>query len=358
MNIVFVNATRRFGGVKAWTLDMARKLKDFGHNVFIFARPGPFLEMAREAGLDARAPYFGLDYNPIGVLGFRRFFRKEHIDVVVLNVGKDMRIAGVAAKLAKIPTVQRIGLPRDMRDTFKVRLTHDVVHPWVLVPCEYIREGLLSEFSFLNPQEIHVILTGKDPAKTPPEIVNTPRRLIVTSQLNPDKGHRELFIALSELKSKRFNFHCHILGTGEIEQKLHDLGDSLGLSDRLTWHGFQKDVRSHLSKADIFVLPSKSEGLPNTLLEAMAEGLVPVAGDVGGVSEVQPPKDTPGMPDFIFDPNQGIHGLIRCLETALLAPDEQILAWKKNVWQWFGENFSLDKQARLLEKWLESRTGP
>ncbi|MDY7001186.1 MAG: glycosyltransferase [Thermodesulfobacteriota bacterium] len=358
MNIVFVNATRRFGGVKAWTLDVARKLKDFGHNVFIFARPGPFMEKALEAGLDARAPYFGLDYNPIGILGFFRFFRKEQIDMVVLNVGKDMRIAGVAARLANIPTVQRIGLPRDMRDTLKVRLTHNFVQPWVLVPCEYIKKGLLSEFSFLHPQDIQVILTGKDPAKTPPETVSTPRQMIVTSQLNPDKGHRELFIALSELKSKKLDFHCHILGTGKIEQKLHALGDSLGLSKMLTWHGFQKDVRSHLAKADIFVLPSKSEGLPNTLLEAMAQGLVPVAGNVGGVNEVWPSKDTPGMPDLIFDPKQGIHGLIDCLETALSAPDEQVLAWKKSVWQWFGAHFSLDQQARLLEKWLGGITGP
>jgi len=267
---------------------VARGLADRGHGILIACRPGPFIDKARETGLDALGLSFGPDFNPFRILGFIKIFKARRIDLVVVNVGKDMRTAGIAAKILGIPVVHRVGLAGDMRNTYKVRLLHKWIRPRILVPCEQIKRGLLQELPYLTPEEITVILTGKEPAPAPPATVHSPLRFISTSQLNADKGHTDALEAMAELKKQGYAFEYHIVGTGRIEAELKNLATNLDLDDRVIWHGFQKDVRSYLRKADVFLLPSHCEGLPNTLLEAMAEGLICLARNIGGIKEVWP----------------------------------------------------------------------
>ncbi|NJB66627.1 glycosyltransferase involved in cell wall biosynthesis [Desulfobaculum xiamenense] len=356
MNIVFVNATRRFGGVKAWTLDLASRLNAMGHTTTIFCRRGPFLDKAREAGLDARHFVFGFDYNPLSIWRFMRFFRQNATDVVVVNIGKDLRTAGVAARLAGIPVVHRVGLPGDMRDTPKVRNTHRFIGPRVLVPCEDMRRRLASGMSFLRESEITVIPTGKVPAPEAPSVVRKPRQLAVTSQLNPDKGHADLLQALKILRDKGHAFHLHIAGTGSEERNLKRLAESLGIADCVTWHGFVRDVRRVLRQADIFVLPSTSEGLPNTLLEAMAEGLVPVARRVGGIPEAWP-NDIHPLDSTLLDPAPGPENLVRGLEAVLALDNEYMFDLRTRVWEWFSREHSLDRRAEQFLEFMKEVAG-
>jgi len=329
MNICVVNSTNKWGGVKSWTLDVAHGLADRGHDILIAGRPGPFIDKAREMGLDALGLSFGPDFNPLRIHGFIKLFRTRKIDLVVVNVGKDMRIAGIAAKILGIPVVHRVGLAGDMRNTYKVRLLHKWIRPRILVPCEQIKKGLLQELPYLKPEEITVILTGKEPAPSPPTTVHSPLRFISTSQLNADKGHKDVLEALAELKNKGYAFEYHIVGTGRIEAELKSLTTSLGLDDRVTWHGFQKDVRSFLRKADVFLLPSHREGLPNTLLEAMAEGLVCVARDVGGVSECWPQSKSQFLVVKDSVSQNIFHSLCSILNTSIA----QIIELKKLYWE-------------------------
>lgn len=348
MNVAFVNATRRFGGVKAWTLDAARGLLALGHRPLVAARPGPFLDAARSAGLDARAWDFGMDFGPLGVARFLRLFWEERTDIVVCNVGKDLRLAGVAARLAGLPVVHRVGLPRDMRDSLKVRLTHRFLRPQLLAPCQYIRQDMAAELSFVSESEITVIPTGKQPALAPPDRANTPRMILASSQLNPDKGHADLLQALALLAAQGRDFACRILGAGSAEGELKALAASLGVAERIAWPGFVADVRAELAQADLFALPSRSEGLPNALLEAMAEGLLPVARDVGGVAEVWPP----GLERFLLPYPAGPEALAAALDAALGLDDAALLAARRGVWEHLARHFSLEAQTRALADWL------
>jgi glycosyltransferase involved in cell wall biosynthesis len=349
LNIFFVNSTRRFGGVKAWTLNMGAALKKLGHRVDVFCRKGPFADMADEAGLNTRAVRsFGWDYNPRSIMGFRKIFMEQDADVVICNVGKDLRTAGIGARMAQIPVVLRVGLPGDMKDGLKVRMTHRYISPHVLAPCAFVARGLARELSFMREEDVKVILTGKEPSPAPPEKVNEPRRIITASQLNPDKGHTELLDALADLRSRGLGFTCEILGTGSVEDELKAKTSNLGLEDAVTFAGFSSDVRSRMRTADIFVLPSKSEGLPNALLEALAEGLAPVAGDVGGVGEAWPPA----AQGLLFDRSRGARGMAGALESLITMDDDDFLALRKDVWKWFGRELSLAVQAEKLSSWL------
>jgi glycosyltransferase involved in cell wall biosynthesis len=346
MNLAFVNSTHKWGGVKTWTLEVALGLQESGHKPTIIARKGVFVEKAADLGLNTWAINFGPDFNPITIVKFCQFFKRNKIERVFVNVGKDMRTAGVAAKFLKIPVIHRVGLPGDMKDKWNVRLMHNWVKPKILVPCEFIKKGLLKNLPFLNPEEITVILTGKQPALEPPKKVHRPLQFISTSQLNPDKGHKDVLHAFSKLKKQGYDFHYHIVGTGKIEDELKCLAQSLDLNDKISWHGFQKNVRNFLKKADIFLLPSYSEGLPNTLLEAMAEGLIPIARDVGGVMEIWPFKD-----NFLLFKKK-----LNILQNIITYRDTNLLELKYKVWQFSSCNINTTNTIATLERFIAFNT--
>jgi glycosyltransferase involved in cell wall biosynthesis len=77
-----------------------------------------------------------------------------------------------------------------------------------------------------------------------------------------------------------------IAGDGPDRIDLEDYVKRLGIGAQVNFLGNKSDVRSYLNAADLFVLPSKSEGISNALLEAMSAGLACVATPVGGNFEV------------------------------------------------------------------------
>ena len=351
MRIAFVNSTHRWGGVKTWMLDIAKALAQRGHAVRLFARPGPFPEAWEEAGLFSTTLTFGSDFSPRTIRFFRQAFCTWQPDLLIANVGKDLRTAGIAARSLNIPVIHRVGLPGDMRDKWNVRLMHRILRPAYLVPCAFIQQGLLRELPFLPPSAITAIHTGKTPVPSPPSTCSQPLRISITSQLSREKGHSDLFAALADLK-KECAFFCHILGTGPYEEQLQAEATRLGLQPYCTWHGFQTDVRALLRQSDIFVLPSYREGLPNTLLEAMAEGLIPVVRDVGGVREIWPETLHPLLLPSTSTPTTWA----QTLHTLLHAPTPTLLGYKAASWQACRDNFSLSSQVARLETWLWQQT--
>ncbi|UZP68879.1 glycosyltransferase [Desulfovibrio mangrovi] len=354
MRLAFFNATRKWGGVKTWTLEFAAALTRLGHTVIVLGREGAFIERALGLGLDARAVDFGPDYNPIAIARFMHFFRTERIDAALVNVGRDLRTAGIAAKLSGIPLVQRVGLPEDMKNVWKVRALHNWIRPHYLCPCHFNRNGLLAHLPCIDAADTTVIHSAKIPAKTAPAHVGSPLQLATTSQLNRDKGHEELMRVLARLRDEGHAFHWHVAGTGHEEAALHTLADELRLQEHITWHGWTQNVGAILQQADVFALPSLSEGLPNTLLEAMAAGCIPVARNVGGVAEVWPDS----LKDFLITPgehsNESFHA---SLSSLLTAQADTLLRWKHAAWSQCVQAFSLDTQARKLEAFFTDITG-
>ena len=103
------------------------------------------------------------------------------------------------------------------------------------------------------------------------------------------KGHDVLLDAVAHLRQLGVDSHLSIVGDGRLRDDLRQRAYSLGISDRVTFMGqfsTAEDVRRSLDRADMFVLPSRSEGLPRALIEAMARGLPCIATSVGGVSEL------------------------------------------------------------------------
>lgn len=347
LNIVIANATRGWGGVNTWAVDAALRLQQSGHHINILAREGRFARRAVETGLPVTITEYGMDFHPFRVREFQRLFKRWGTRILIANIAKELRTAGVAARLSGIPVVLRLGLPGDLADRPKVRLVHRLLRPKLLAPCEFVKQGLLRELPFLRPEEIKVILTGKEPAAAPPAppAETRPPRLIVTSQLNPDKGHEDLLQALAELRDRGHAFELRVLGTGRIEFELKRLCASLDLDERVSWLGYRADVLDQLRQCDIFVLPSLSEGLPNSLLEAMSQGLAPVSRRVGGVEEVWPAS----LAGQLFNDRAG---LVRALGELLTRTPAQLLEARRQAWRQCVEVFAIRDKVAELEAWL------
>lgn len=344
MRIGWINTTRKWGGVKTWMLAFAREMRERGHENFAWARPGVFIDRCRLELGHGESLSFGPDFNPLAVARFMREFRRKRIDVLVINVGKDLTTAGVAARLLDIPVVQRIGLPKDIAPKRHVRWTHQWVRPRFLCPCRFIAEGFQQYLSYVRPQDVHVLLNGKTPAAACPP-PGSPRRLVMTSQLNAEKAHATVLEALRDLPE---DFRLNIVGTGNLDTELQERSRAWGLAERVAFSGFRADVEAELAAADVFVLSSRSEGLPNTLLEAMACGLLPVSRDVGGVREIWPPE----LEEFLLPPKAGPAEFRAALRRVLALSDEELQQRKEQARTACRERFNFKKQAQAFEAWL------
>src|SRR5512140_3181321 len=123
-----------------------------------------------------------------------------------------------------------------------------------------------------------------------------PALIAYTGRYEPAKGLPDLLTAAAGLAPSTPRLRIECAGSGDVAG-VREQARSLGIADRVTLHGWiEAQERDRLlARASVFVLPSHAEGLPMSLLEAMAAGCPVVATDVGGV------------PDLIVD---GVNGLL------------------------------------------------
>jgi glycosyltransferase involved in cell wall biosynthesis len=116
--------------------------------------------------------------------------------------------------------------------------------------------------------------------------------LISVGNLSAEKGHQHLLAGISDLTRTRRDVQLLVVGDGPLRQQLELRSRELGLSERVHFLGSRPDVPRLLASADLFVLPSETEGMPAVLIEAGMSGLPSVAFNVGGVAEVLDPGAT------------------------------------------------------------------
>ncbi len=113
------------------------------------------------------------------------------------------------------------------------------------------------------------------------------RLVLSVGRLSSEKGHADLIRAMPEIRKACGSQTTLILvGDGPEEANLATLCNNLGLEGAVRMLGYRRDVGRCYAAADVFVLPSYTEGSPNVLLEAMDAGLPIVATAVGGVGEM------------------------------------------------------------------------
>ena len=121
--------------------------------------------------------------------------------------------------------------------------------------------------------------------------------LISVGELRKLKNHEAIIRAMAKLK--RDDLHYFIAGSGLLRYKLLAAAEELGVRDKVHLLGYCYNVFDYLKCSDIFCFPSTREGLPVSLMEAMAVGLPAVVSDVRGNRDLI----TPEKGGFLYSPN-------------------------------------------------------
>lgn len=168
---------------------------------------------------------------------------------------------------------------------------------------ESVRRALV-EFEGLPRERIDVIYNGCDlAAYDPRRVLREQKRsdlglgkddfvVMQVARLNRLKDQPTALRAMQVLAGHISDARLIFVGDGEDRSALEELTRELQLADRVSFLGSRSDVPALLQAADVFLLSSVSEGIPLTLIEAMASGLPCVATNVGGVPEVATDGET------------------------------------------------------------------
>jgi glycosyltransferase involved in cell wall biosynthesis len=185
----------------------------------------------------------------------------------------------------------------------------------------------------LNENDIDVIPNGIEVPHAQPRCTDFPIRrelgiaeaapvVAVVSRLNPKKGIEFFLEAVAAVRNRLPEARFLIVGGSYFDPKyqpeLERLASDLGLGDRIIFTGERNDIPKLLREVNLSVLPSLSEGLSNSLLEAMAAGLPVVATNVGGNPEVVH-HDRTGLLVPPKDPGALTDAMVRILQSQSLA---------------------------------------
>jgi glycosyltransferase involved in cell wall biosynthesis len=180
----------------------------------------------------------------------------------------------------------------------------------------------------------------------------TPLALLVGSLEQLYKGPDVLLLAAARCREMQIPIKIVLVGDGKYAPMLQEQAASLNLRDQIEFRGALPSgsgVRAALDEADLFVLPSRTEGMPRALIEAMARGLPCVASAVGGIPELLPEEDMVPPGDF--------GALARKLATVLSNPERMDAMAARNLRRAREYHFSaLQKRREEFYQFVRLRT--
>lgn len=175
--------------------------------------------------------------------------------------------------------------------------------------------------------------------------------LVSVGRLVPLKGQRELILAMVQLVKVFPAVRLYLVGGGELEKELKQLVENEKLADCVEFTGAVDDVTAYLAKADIFLSSSQSEGMPVSVLEAMAWRLPVIASDIPGHRSVVSPGET----GFLYEAGCIDKLVIRIVEVAENRELASAVAGRARsmVSQQYSSRLVEQRHARLYQSLLE-----
>lgn len=281
MNIVFVNSTKSWGGIKTWMLELGQFLVQRGHQVsLVCRRKDALIAECEKRRLPCVPIHFGLDFSPATIAWFYHFFRTQQTVAVMTNVSKDLRTAGVAARLRGMAHINRLGNTRDIKNTLKSRLTYNALVDRVFVPSY----NLLTHFSgygFLHNKlrMFHNAITPLPFKLRQNQVV----KFAVVAKLSQRKQVDKVLQAFHHLQD--LPWELHIGGFGPEFDALQVLKETLNLTSRVHFAG-RVDPYEFLQDKDVGILYSHYEAFGYAILEYLNMSCAVIASNVGGIPEI------------------------------------------------------------------------
>ena len=309
------------GGAEVHVISLSEKLRERGHQVTVICPRGrPLVAELAARGLPVHTPRTTGKFDPAMLLRLVHWLRRDHTHVIHTHLSTASLLGSMAARIAGVPSLATVhGL--------NTRTCYNYAHSIIAVS-NAVRQHLVGQG--MPQQRITVIHNGvdlrafsrasdRDQVRGLWHLPPDARVLVTVGRLAPTKGHADLIQALATLLAdpRWRDLRLLVVGAGALLPTLRQLTDRLGLTEAVTFTGFQHDVLPLVQAADVFVLPSVQEGLSLSALEAMALGKPVVACRVGGTPEVVVDGET----GILVAPGQPAD-LARALEHLLSSPEQ------------------------------------
>ena len=286
------------GGASIHVRDLARAMIERGHQATVLlGGHGPVADQLAAAGV----PYVSLRclerrIHPLGDLRagaeIVTALRALAPDLVSTHTAKAGWIGRAAARRLSIPALYTphgwtIGSRMSPRLGAIFSLAEKIAAKWsaaIICVCEDEKRLALSK-RVAAAGKLFVVHNGvRDiAAGLRARPAQAPVRICSVARFAPPKDHRTLLAALATLGS--LPWELDLVGAGPLEAEMRHLAGQLGLAARVRFLGYVADPAPVLAEAQLFVLSSRSEAFPRSVLEAQRAGLPVVASAVGGIGE-------------------------------------------------------------------------
>ncbi|GAB6182650.1 glycosyltransferase family 4 protein [Thermodesulfovibrio hydrogeniphilus] len=283
------------GGQEKRVLYECKGLMEKGHSVTLVCREKSRIkEKAIELGIEVITLPLRKPYDIESIIKLVKILKQKKVNIINTHSGIDSWIGAIAGKIAGVKAIVRtrhLNLPL-RRNIF------NFVHylPDLFITCgENMRKNLIENNGFPSEKVISIptgveekfFYVKRDKSIKQKFGLDQNNQIIINvGILRLVKNHELTIIAFSKVLNEFPFAKLFLIGEGPRKNFLMDLVKKLNIENSVIFTGFQEDVTPFYSVADVFVLSSKSEGLPQALLQAMAVGVPVVATAVGGVPEV------------------------------------------------------------------------
>jgi glycosyltransferase involved in cell wall biosynthesis len=256
---------------------------------------------------------------PVCLLRLRQVLSRRGVDLVHVNNYRSAPFGLLVARWAGVPCVSTV---REMIAPDKVRQYRLRRLDALVAVCDSVARILVD--AGVPQDRVGTVRSG---VSLPPMPTESARRKLreslgnaaddpligIVAHILPHKGFDDLVQALPLIVRRIPRVRCLVVGEAPRKRYMNhllELAERLAVRDRLVWVGAQDDVPRFLAAMDLFVLPSHTEGLPLTVLEAMAAGRPVVGTAVGGIPEavrhgetgfVVPPRDPRRLAEAVID---------------------------------------------------------
>ena len=292
MRIAHVVDSMEVGGAETLVSQMCRLQREQGHLPIVYAVQalGELGEQMQKEGFTV-VPNVGRHLQD-ATRSFFRIFKELRPDVVHLHNPTPTIYAGPAARMAGVPSVistrhSLVAPPHNHVAELKYAVAAGFCD-WICGICDATTNNVKA-IHRVDARKIVRIYNGAVPLRRV-DMDDWPAKdgftLVYVGRLEPVKNHSLLLHAFHDALPMMPDLELWMVGSGSERARLELLTKALGMDQKVTFWGQQLDVAPFFSAADGFIMSSKSEGLPVSLLQAFSLGLPAIVTEVGGMAEV------------------------------------------------------------------------
>jgi len=301
ITIMFLISSLRMGGAETELVNIAPLFDREKFRVIVVClQPGPLIAKLESTHVEVRCISFRMRSVLLGIWRLYKILKREHVDVLHTHMwssGFYGRIAGILAHVPVMVTTDHDkGYTKRARhrawERFAVRFTsRRIAVTQEIAAVMSARENVPPEKLLVIPNGVDVASFNVDASlreSVRKEWRLNEKALVVgsVSRLVKEKSLHVLIEAFATASRLHSNVRLVIVGRGPLREPLERRAADFGVSKKVFFAGVRNDIPQVLAAMDVYALSSSFEGLPLSILEAMAAGKPIVSTKVGGIPDV------------------------------------------------------------------------